>query len=320
MLVMILSLIFTSVWGFIPVIGNSFRDMFFLIFLIVGLVVMLSLINISKSPFNFKEIKISHKTRTVYSALMVIFLISTLVGAVVIEANPITPTDEPTSIKVLTYNLQQGVNEAQIKNYDGQLELIRGVNADIIGLQESSKIAGNSDVVRYFTNKLNLYSYFGPKGVTGTTGVALLSKYPILNPRTIYHYNVYADSKQTATIEAEITIGSDTFTVYVTHTFGSISAKSMLQTDVLNEASGKSNVIFMGDFNFRPFSEPYNLTTEVLDDSWWVKWPTGVDSQGTSNRNNIDLVFISPGTVVLDCKYITDPQSDHSAYWADIEL
>ena len=320
MLMMILSLIFTSVWGFIPVIGNYFRDMFWLIFLTVGLVAMLSLIRISQNSFIFQEIKISQKSRTIYSTLMVIFLVSTLLGAVIIEANPIAPTDDPPSIRVLTYNLQQGVNDAQIKNYDGQLELIRGVDADIIGLQETSKIAGNSDVVRYFANKLNLYSYFGPKAVTGTTGIALLSKYPIQNPRTFYHYNIYDDRKQTATIEAEITIGLHTITVYVTHTFGGVSAKSILQTDVLNEASGKSNVIFMGDFNFRPFSEPYNLTTEALDDSWWVKWPTGVDDQGNSNTNNIDLIFLSPGTTVLDCQYITDPQSDHPAYWAEIQF
>jgi endonuclease/exonuclease/phosphatase family metal-dependent hydrolase len=322
MLLMALALIFTSVWGFIPGIGFLFRDMFGFIFLLVGIITIGSLFNLSKRSLNFQVSDINPKTRTIYSALMAIFLISTLVGAVVIETKPIRTIPliaPPFSARVLTYNIQQGVNDAQIKNYDGQLELIRGVDADIIGLQETFKIAGNSDVVRYFANKLGLYSYFGPKGVTGTTGVALLSKYPIRNPRTIYHYNEYVDRKQTATIEAEITIGSHTFTVYVTHTFGRVSAKSMLQTDVLNAASGKSNVIFMGDFNFRPFSEPYNLTTETLNDSWWVKWPTGVDDQGNSNTNNIDLIFLSPGTTVLDCQYITDPQSDHPAYWADIQ-
>jgi endonuclease/exonuclease/phosphatase family metal-dependent hydrolase len=319
MLIMILSLIFTSVWGFIPAIGFLFRDMFWFVFLIAGLVVMISLINLSKSPLDLQRLEISQNTRTLYSILMAIFLISTLVSAIAIEANPVIPTEEVTSVKVLTYNIQQGVNDDQIKNYDGQLELIRSVDADIIGLQETSKIAGNSDVVRYFANKLNLFSYFGPKAVTGTTGVALLSKYPIQNPRSIYHYNVYDDHKQTATIEAEIMIDSDVLTVYVTHTFGSTSAKSTLQSDVLNEASSKSNVIFMGDFNFKPFSQPYNLTTEVLEDSWWIRWPTGVDDQGNENTDNIDLIFLSPGTAVLDCQYITDPQSDHPAYWAEIQ-
>jgi endonuclease/exonuclease/phosphatase family metal-dependent hydrolase len=237
----------------------------------------------------------------------------------VFEANSVAPAGDATSIRILTYNLQQGVSDAQNKNYDGQLEILSEIDADIIGLQETSKIAGNSDVIRYFANRLNLYSYFGPKGVTGTTGVALLSKYPIENARTIYHYSEDIDRKQTATIEAEITVGSRTFTVYVTHTSGRTSAKVILQNDVLNAASGKSNVIFMGDFNFIPFTEPYNITTAELVDSWWVRWPTGANGQGEDNSREIDHIFLSPGTTVTDCQYITDPQSDHPAYWADIQ-
>ncbi|MHA2142930.1 MAG: endonuclease/exonuclease/phosphatase family protein, partial [Candidatus Thorarchaeota archaeon] len=97
------------------------------------------------------------------------------------------------------------------------------------------------------------------------------------------------------------------------------SAKVILQNDILDAAAGKSNVIFMGDFNFRPNTEPYNITTAVLDDSWWVRWPTGINGQGEDNSNRIDLIFVSPGTTVSDCQYVTDPQSDHPAYWADIQ-
>jgi len=250
---------------------------------------------------------------------LIVMFLGTLTGSIVFEAHPIAPSGDAVSLRLLTYNLQQGVSDAQNKNYDGQLGVIRNIDADIIGLQETSKIAGNCDVVRYLANKLNLYSYFGPKGVTGTTGVALLSKYPIENPRTIYHYNEDVDQKQTATIEAEITVGSTTFTVYVTHTYGRTSTKMILQNDILDASSGKSNVIFMGDFNFRPNSEPYNLTTDVLADSWWVKWPTGTNSLGENNSREIDHIFLSPGTTVSDCEYVTDPQSDHPAYWVDIQ-
>ncbi len=313
------ALVFTSVWGFIPVIGVLFRNMFWFTFLVVGLNIVVSLKRPSRSSFTIRESKRSPRAKTIIAGFMIIIFAGTLVSGIAFEAHPVAPTGDPTSVKILTYNLAQGVNDVDVKNYDGQLELIRGVDADIIGLQETSKITGGSDVVRYIANGLNLYSYFGPKGVTGTTGVALLSKYPIENPRTIYHFSEDVDRKQTATIEAEITVGSHTFTVYVTHTYGRMSTKSILQTDVLNEASGKSNVIFMGDFNFRPDSEPYNLTTDVLDDSWWLKWPTGADAQGNNNSRQIDHIFVSPGTTISDCQYITDHQSDHPAYWVDIQ-
>jgi endonuclease/exonuclease/phosphatase family metal-dependent hydrolase len=321
MLVMLLALIFTSTWGFIPLIGVFFRDIFWQVFLIVGFVVVVSVIRgISRSSLVFQRSLLNPFANLITSGLVVIIFVGTLASAIVIEAAPLTPTEVPTTVRFLTYNIRQGVNEAANKNYDGQLELIRNIDADIIGLQESSKIAGNSDVVRYFANKLNLHSYFGPKGVTGTTGVALLSKYPIKNPKTFYHFSENIDRKQTATVEAEITVGSRSFLIYVTHTFGRISTKLILQTDVLDRSVGKSNVIFMGDFNFRPNTEPYNLTTNVMEDSWWLKWPTGIDNQGNNNSQEVDLIFVSPGTTISDCQYIFNPQSDHPAYWADIQV
>ncbi|MFW9911365.1 MAG: endonuclease/exonuclease/phosphatase family protein [Candidatus Thorarchaeota archaeon] len=319
-LFLLFTLILTSVWGFVPIIGPMLRNLFWFIFLIAGLVLLAVVYMVRDSIPSVDAPGKVPRAETVAATVVVLMLVGTLVGAVVLEANPISPSNDVTSVRILTYNLQQGVSDAQSKNYDGQLELIREIDADIIGLQETSKIAGNSDVVRYLANKLNLYSYFGPKGVTGTTGVALLSKYPIEAARTIYHYSEDVDQKQTATIEAEITVNSRTFTVYITHTYGRTSTKVLLQNDILNAASGKSNVIFMGDFNFRPNSEPYNVTTAVLEDSWWVRWPSGISSQGENNTRRIDHIFISPGLDVSDCGYVTDPQSDHPAYWADIQL
>jgi len=318
-ILMILALVFTSVWGFIPVIGVLFRDLFWFIFLIVGLVLVVSVMRTARRSFTIRESQRTPRMKTIIAGFMIILFAGTLVSGIALEAYPVAQTGTATSVRILTYNIAQGMNLEDVKNYDGQIELIRGVDADIIGLQETSKIAGSSDVVKYFADKLNLYSYFGPKGVTGTTGVALLSKYPIENPRTIFHFSENIDRKQTATIEAEITVGSLTFTVYVTHTYGRMETRSILQTDILNEASGKSNVVFMGDFNFRPATEAYNLTTDVLDDSWWLKWPTGEDNLGYNNSRNIDHIFVSPGTTISDCQYIWDPQSDHPAYWADIQ-
>ena len=319
MLILLFTLILTSVWGFVPVIGTLIRDMFWFIILIAGIVLLLAIYKTKDNIPSFETAGKIPRTETIVAGLMIIMFLGTLTGSIVFEAHPVSPSGDVVSVKLLTYNIAQGMNDVDVKNYDGQLELIRDVDADIIGLQETSKIAGSSDVVRYFADKLNLYSYFGPKGVTGTTGVALLSKYPIENPRTIYHYSEDVDRKQTATIEAEITVGLTTFTVYVTHTYGRMSTKTILQNDILDVSSGKSNVIFMGDFNFRPFTEPYNITTAVLEDSWYVKWPTGMNGLGENNSGEIDHIFLSPGATVLDCEYITDPQSDHPAYWADIQ-
>jgi endonuclease/exonuclease/phosphatase family metal-dependent hydrolase len=323
MLLMLFALLFTSTWGFIPIIGVFFRDMFWLVFFIVGGFGVLSLMHVSENTFSFKKSSIHYKTKLLTACMMIVLCMGTIVGVLLIEAHPVAPEDAVTSLRILNYNIQQGNTEQASKNYDGQLELIRNINADIIGLQETSKIAGNSDPVRYFANKLNLYSYFGPKGVTGTTGVALLSKYPIRNPKTIYHFSENVDRKQTATIEAEITVQGKTFTIYNTHTYGRVSAKSILQQDVLTRSEGKENIIFIGDFNFRPNSEVYNLTTATLNDTWEIAETRGVDTSNGPEFNvsrRVELIFTSPGMTITNCLFITDPQSDHPAYWAEIQL
>ena len=320
LLCMLLALIFTSTWGFVPIIGTLFRDLFWFIFLLVGLILVSSLSNLSSKSLHISALPFKSKTRVISISLLVIIFLGTFASILVIEPHPATPSENPSSLKILNYNIQQGVNDKANKNYDGQLSLIREIDADVIGLQECSKIAGSSDVVRYFADKLNMYSYFGPKWITGTTGVAILSKYPITNATTVYHYNENVDRKQTATTECLIEVGNHIYTVYNTHAFGRSSTKEILQNDILNRVSGKSNVIFMGDFNFKPFTSPYNLTTEVLSDSWWVKWPTGEDNQGYNNSQDIELIFVSADIVVTDCQFITDPQSDHPAYWATIQI
>jgi endonuclease/exonuclease/phosphatase family metal-dependent hydrolase len=75
----------------------------------------------------------------------------------------------------------------------------------------------------------------------------------------------------------------------------------------------------MGDFNFRPGTAQYQLTRETLADAWLLRWPDGVDGQGRSFSRRIDHVFVSPGMVVVDAQYITDPQSDHPALVVEIE-
>ncbi len=316
---MLLALIFTSTWGFILIIGTLFRDLFWFIFLLVGLVLVSSLSNLTNKSLQFSTPSFNSKARIISYSLLVIIFLGTLGSIIVLEPNPATLSN-PTSLKILNYNILQGVNDKANKNYDGQLNLIREIDADIIGLQECSKIAGSSDVVRYFADKLNMYSYFGPKWVTGTTGVAVLSKYPIKNATTFYHFSENVDRKQTATTECQIEVGNHIYMVYNTHTYGRLSAKEILQTDIINRVNGKSNVIFIGDFNFKPFTSPYNLTTEVLNDSWWVRWPTGQDTLGYNNSQDIELIFVSPDISISDCQFVTDPQSDHPAYWATIQL
>lgn len=311
LLLMVLAHVFTTVYDYIPLIGPFFRDKFWLVHLFAGVVAGLPVLLVSTEPDKEKA-----KGNPVFVTILAVIYLAAVLGVFLTAAKPQTPAEAGNSLRVMTYNIQQGYNEAGIKNFDGQLDLIRSQNPDILGLQESdtNRIAGgNSDVVRYFADRLNMYSYYGPKTVTGTFGIALLSRYPIENPRTFY---MYSQGEQTATIVANIRVGSRLFNIFVTH-LGN-DGPIVQQEAILKEIDGLENVIAMGDFNFRPDSEQYRLTTSILDDAWLLKWSSGIDDQGYNPTDRIDHVFVSPGTNVVEARYLTQPESDHPALVVEI--
>lgn len=315
-LLMVLSHVFTTTYDYIPLIGPLFRDKFWVVYLIVGIVMILPLGLVRK----YKEIEGDLfgliNPLVAFPGLLVVMGIISITATHLLSPLPEGTSALTRQLKILTYNIQQGYSELGLKNYDGQLELIRQIDADVIGLQESdtNRIAnGNTDIVRYFADHLNLYSYFGPKTVTGTFGIALLSKYPIENPRVFY---MYSEGEQTATIEAQITVNGETFNIYVTH-LGN-GGPMVQQQQILEVVGGKENLILIGDFNFRPYEQQYKLTTAILEDAWIVRWPGGNLGQGIDPSDRIDHTFLTPGTIVNDSEYIADPASDHPAMWSVI--
>ena len=90
---------------------------------------------------------------------MALLLLLTVVGEWTVMAKPIEPTADATSLKIFTYNIQQGYNEDGIRGFEEQLAVLREHDADIIGLQEcdAARVAnGNADIVKYFADQLNM--------------------------------------------------------------------------------------------------------------------------------------------------------------------
>jgi endonuclease/exonuclease/phosphatase family metal-dependent hydrolase len=217
----------------------------------------------------------------------------------------------------MAYNIQQGYSVHGLRNFDAQIEVIRRVDPDILGIQETDTnriVGGNNDLVRYFADKLNMYSYYGPTPVTGTFGVALLSKYPLKNPRTYFLYSHAPgihEKEQIAAAEATITVGPKTFTVAVTHLGNSGPAVQMQA--ILDAVREKNDVIVMGDLNSEPGGHAYSTAGAVMDDSWIVAGGGRVDGREVPNKKRIDHIFVSRGTRVTHSHYILGPQSDHPA-------
>jgi endonuclease/exonuclease/phosphatase family metal-dependent hydrolase len=316
-LILIFANVSTTIYDYLPVFGPLWRDRYWLVFLLAGLGMLLPVFAVRKESFNWGAIDLTAKVfRPIFGVLILIGAV-TLIGVWMTAAKPIVPTTSPDTLKMLTYNIQQGYDAVGMKNYAGQLTLIQQLNPDVIGLQESdtSRIAnGNSDVVRYFADHLGMYSYYGPKTVQGTFGVALLSRYPIENPRTFY---MVSAGEQTATIVAEIIANGKTYHVMVTHLGNDGPLPQVL--DVLSQVDRQSNTVLLGDFNLKPATDQYRQVTSVLDDAWVrAGSPKPIGAEWDANQR-IDYVFVTAPVDVAAAQYVLAPTSDHPALVVDVK-
>ncbi|MCC6144685.1 MAG: endonuclease/exonuclease/phosphatase family protein, partial [Candidatus Hydrogenedentes bacterium] len=235
---------------------------------------------------------------------------------------------------VLTYNIQQGSALNGDQRYREQLELIRKIDPDIIGLQESDTprpSGGNVDVVRFFAEGLDYYSYYGPSVISGTFGTAILSRFPIENPRSIFTYSTV---DETGTAVAEIFAGSRRIAFFNNHPAGPPVTHHAHIDGMLDAARDYDHVIAVGDFNFRPDSPYYAKAAAVLTESWKVLHPDGAGPRNPDldpdaaqggllhMDDRIDLIFFDGDLGVVDAWYLPPPasQTDHPAYWATLDL
>ncbi len=306
--------VFTTVYDYIPLVGPFFRDKYWLAFLVPGAILTLSSLLTDRPRAGF-EPRLHPAARLAVMALLLVLVLGTWNR---IAQSTLKPADQAGSpLHVMTYNIQQGYSADGQRDYDAQIALVRSVDPDLLGLQEcdTARIAnGNNDVVRYFADRLGMHAYYGPRTVTSTFGIALLSKYPIRNPQTFF---MFSQGEQTATIQAQVLVEGVTFNVFVTH-LGN-GGPLIQQQQVLARVQGLDNVILVGDFNFRPESAQYQLTRESLQDAWLLGGQGSSGERSFDPQKRIDHIFLSPGLRARNAVYLLSPASDHPALTAVIE-
>jgi len=314
LLVMIFAQVLTTVYDYMPVVGPLFRDRFWQVIYLPAAGLALALLLVRPSARGSAPELPRIDPRWLGLALAGVFVAGLLpaLPKAVPEA-----TQDGGTLRVMTYNIQQGYDTRGENAYNDLLQTIRAQNPDILGLQESdtARIANaNGDVVRYLANGLGMYSYYGPDTTTGTFGIALLSRYPIENPRTFF---MYSEGEQTAAILAEVRADGETYTILVTH-LGN-GGPLIQQQQVLVEIAMQDNVIAMGDFNFRPSAEQYRQTTALFSDAWETAAQQIPPQAGFDAAQRIDHVFLSPALRAVRAEYLPEGISDHPGLVVDVE-
>jgi len=322
-----MALIFTYVWGYVGAMGHVMRNRFYVPFLAAGLLTF-------PAWFILQPQKPSANGRHVLLGGLAVALAGLSMAGVYLQTpRPAFPEPGNRPLTVVTYNMQQGSEEKGDHNYREQLDLLRKLDADIIALQENDTArpsGGNTDATRYFAEQLGYYAYYGPNAISGTYGTAILSRFPIENPRTFF---TYSDADENATAVAEIEIHGRRIAIFSNHPAGSPETRVAHAKALMDEAEKYPLAIAMGDFNFRQDDPWYGAVTAKLEDSWLSRYPDGIGKphptiaaahagETLDMRERIDHIFVSPGFEVIESHYLPPPESetDHPIHWAVLRV
>jgi endonuclease/exonuclease/phosphatase family metal-dependent hydrolase len=322
LLLLVFANIFSNVWGYVEPVSPPFRNTFWLAYVVMaGIITLLAWRSPKMVVPAGQATTPTLVLRSAWVVLLAVIFFATAVRALPAERVRMDGSGR-TSLVVMTFNTQQSNDESAERSFDEQLSLIRRVSPDILALQESDSTRislNNNDYVRYFTENLGYYAYYGPTTGTGTFGTALLSKYPLLNTRTVF---IYSDQDETAITEAEIEVGGLRFTIYNVHPDGSDAAMLAFADTLLDRSKDKPFVIALGDYNLRDHEEAYQCIDSVFTNAWVSVYPTEISPEGVdmSGNNRIDHIFVSRVLGVNRPVYVLPPNSatDHPVHWAEI--
>ncbi len=333
-------LIFTNVWGYVGPFGPLLRNRFFLPFLLAGLGMLLS--GAVSSTRAAQETRVQSRPGLTGAVAAVIAVLA-IAGVLARTSRPGPAPSQQKTLLVMTYNMQQGSDARGDRSYREQLDFLRRVGADIIGLQESDTprpSGGHVNAVRYFADGLGFYSYYGPNTLSGTFGTAILSRYPLENPRTFF---TFSDQDETATAMADIVVGGRRITFFDSHPAGSDVSHTAHVEALLAEAAKHDYVVAVGDYNFDQDSMWYGRVTAPLGDSWLSVYPDAIGKPSPISmeqppaegrrrgkrsriladgrldmRRRIDHIFLSRDFQVRESYYLPPPASmtDHPAHWS----
>ncbi|MDT6983113.1 endonuclease/exonuclease/phosphatase family protein [Streptomyces lusitanus] len=280
--------------------------------------------------------------RTARVAAVLLAAVLSLTAAPATAAEDTSPSGSrapAVPLRVATYNIHAGAGEDQVFDLDRTADALRGLHADVIGLQEVDVHWGERsafvDEARALAGKLRMRVFFAPiydldpaaeGGERRRYGVAVLSRHPVLHAE---NHEITRLSTQTpdpvpapAPGFAEIVIrvkGVRTH-VYSTHldyrADPSIRAAQVADMlDVLADDRGPR--ILLGDFNAEPSAPELAPLWHTLRDA---APDAGLTYPAVAPQKRIDLITVSHGITVTGARTHATAASDHRPVVADLRL
>jgi endonuclease/exonuclease/phosphatase family metal-dependent hydrolase len=240
-------------------------------------------------------------------------------------ATPATPSGGP--VRVLTYNLHNGINPWGQLNLEAIAQTIESEDPDVIALQEVSRgwiINGSADMLQWLGQRLDMPYVWGPTE-GDLWGNAIFSRYPIITSEV---HALPPDDLllHRGFILAEIDINArEPLHLIDTHYhhLNEDSAIRVVQTEaLLGFWNGRPHTLVMGDLNARPDAPEMQMFrdagfTDAIDAAGISP---GYTYSSTSPDRRLDYIWYTADITAADVIINSSTASDHLGVAATVEI
>lgn len=237
---------------------------------------------------------------------------------------------QPTTIKVLTFNILHGATTRGDFDLDIIAKVISDADPDLVALQEvdfKTRRAKGYDLATELGYRAKMASLFGRAMYYdgGEYGEAVLSKHSFIQSRNVPLPFSAGNEPRTALEVTLVLPSQDTISFVGTHLDHLRNESDRVSQAKKINLAFKDNpfpTILAGDLNAQPGSTPIN----ILEEEWIATYDKESPAPTFSSANpkiKIDYVMYAPSSRwrVLETKVIADSvASDHCAYLVTLEL
>ncbi|GAA2757268.1 endonuclease/exonuclease/phosphatase family protein [Actinopolymorpha rutila] len=243
---------------------------------------------------------------------------------------------QPVRVRVASYNIHHGAGPDNVLDLPDVADEIRGLRADVIGLQEVDRHWGdrsdNLDEAAWLAERLDMHvAYAANLDLDPATpgverrqyGTAILSRFPI-ESYTNTLLPKFGDHEQRGLLVADVKVRGVTMRFANTHLQHNDNLERQAQAQRIIELLGEqpTRTFLTGDLNASVGATEIKILTNVFTDSWAA---VGVGDGFTYSRedphNRIDFVMSSPDVRPLHARVATDADgSDHLPVVADLAV
>jgi endonuclease/exonuclease/phosphatase family metal-dependent hydrolase len=277
-----------------------------------------------------EQVRPSTKTQVEYSTLVVIVAVVAWLAFWITSVLQTTPSATPPataqSLRVMTYNIHQGISAEGAVSLREIAAVIASQKLDVVVLNEINRARPNYgliDTLPFIGSSARMPFVFGATYDDGQYGNAILSRYPIVESKNTRYASRSNETR--ALLRAVIKTPNGNVTIYATHLDninGEKSVRASQVAEMLNLWNNTPRSILMGDLNAEPNKPELQAIyqagfVDALAVSGNAEAYTFWDAVPTPGRR-IDYIFVTPDLQVTKTQTISTRASDHLPVMAEM--